>query len=750
MTRGDSRFILLAIWLILFPFLAWAPPSARAAGLTPEEEFEGGLAFYKKKDFARALESFQKFEKEYPSHPFRPDALFMQGQALRALDQWAEAGQVFSRAAGEHPLLSDYALFHQGEALQKTGERKESLEIFKRFTSLHPQSPRVLQASLKVAELHLQSGEYLQAVEVCESLLKKGLRKDFPARVLFLLGRARESLGEWTEAAKTYRQLWLRYPLHPLSKEAKRIGDSLIREKSLPVGKVPPEALYRRALHFYRAHLHELALREMEGLEGFSAKAYPKSYAGEPWVDELYFHRGMSLFRLKRYPMAAEVFALIVRHSRNEETTEKSFFWLARALFRQDRKEEALKTLSRHQKKYPRGPSMDQALFLRARIHEERKEISRAVAYYRQMAEGFSHSSLRFQAMWQSGWLLFREGKTSEAIQAWDHLQALGPNSPWMEKALYWKGRALKGSGRAPEAEEIFQQLLRNFPNSYYGVLAATPGGILLSGKEPPAILNERSLVPFSALKSQAEGWRNLHLEKGRLLLRLGLPSAAIEELEAAEEEAKTFGETTLEISRLYREAGEYHRSTFLVRKNFTLKPLADFPPEDGLSLYLLAYPLGNGIWVNQYAKEGNVDPALLCGVILEESRFNAQAVSPAGARGLMQVLPSTAKQIVQQMQIQTYSEELLFDPGLNLRLGSFYLARLLEEFGGRPTLALAAYNAGPHMVREWMARAPGSRDDEFVENIPYMETRNYVIRVISSARIYRMLYGGSKDLSSP
>jgi soluble lytic murein transglycosylase len=115
-----------------------------------------------------------------------------------------------------------------------------------------------------------------------------------------------------------------------------------------------------------------------------------------------------------------------------------------------------------------------------------------------------------------------------------------------------------------------------------------------------------------------------------------------------------------------------------------------------------------------------------------------------------MQVLPSTAQQVVQQMKVHPYSDELLFDPGMNLRLGSFYLTRLLEEFGGREILALAAYNAGPQLVREWMARTPSPRDDEFVENIPYAETRNYVIRVVGSARVYRLLYGGSKDPGNP
>jgi len=750
MTKRRNRSAPSGILLIIFPLLLLIYSSIWASPLTPEEEFAEGLALYKKTDFTQALKAFQKFEKEHSIHPLRPEALFMQGQALRALARWPEAGQAFSRAAGSHSILSDYALYYQGEAFHLAGERQKSLEIFQRLASLHPQSLRVPQAELKVAELYLQSAEYSQAAEVCENLLRKGPRKDFPAQALLLLGQARERLGQWPEAVKTYQELWLRYPLHPLSKEAKAAGDSLAKEKKLPGGKVPPEALFARALQFYRAHLHEGGLREMEGIEGFPPNAYPGRYAGERWIDDLYLYRGISLFRLKRYPKAAEVFNLVVRHSQHEEMAERSLFWRARTLFRMDREKESLKALSVYRKKYPRGSSLDQALYLEARICQERKEISRAVSIYREIAERFPHSALRFPAIWQSGWLLFREKDIPGALRAWDHLQALNPNSPWMEKVLYWKGRASEGMGRAREAEENYHKLLKNYPASYYGVLAATPGGALMSGKGRSIPLHDRPRLPFLGLKPQAAAPRSLHLEKGRFLTRLGFLSLAMEELEAAEEEGRAAEETLMEISHLYREVGEYYRSAALVRKNFNIRPLAGRPSEDRISLYLLAYPFGNESWINHYAKDRNLDPALLCAVILEESQFNPQAISPAGARGLMQVLPSTAQQLVQQMKVHPYSDKLLFDPGMNLRLGSFYLTRLLEEFGGREILALAAYNAGPQLVREWMANTPSARDDEFLENIPYAETRNYVIRVVGSARVYRLLYGGSKDPGNP
>jgi len=259
--------------------------------------------------------------------------------------------------------------------------------------------------------------------------------------------------------------------------------------------------------------------------------------------------------------------------------------------------------------------------------------------------------------------------------------------------------------------------------------------------KGPFPLPQDRPLSPFLEMKTNSSGTKVAHLEKGRLLARLTLLPLAVEELEAAEGEGANLEGLWMEISRLYREAEEFYRSNLLVRRKFALKPLIDRPSEKERSLYVLAYPLGNPSLVHRYSQNRNLDPSLLFALILEESRYQVQAVSPAGARGLMQVMPQTGRRIAKELKIHRFSEEQLFDPAVNIRLGSWYFARMLEEFGGKVHLALAAYNAGPHVVRKWLAAARSPGEDEFVENIPYTETRNYVIRVMGSAQVYRFLY---------
>ncbi|HCC32929.1 MAG TPA: lytic transglycosylase [Clostridiales bacterium] len=157
-------------------------------------------------------------------------------------------------------------------------------------------------------------------------------------------------------------------------------------------------------------------------------------------------------------------------------------------------------------------------------------------------------------------------------------------------------------------------------------------------------------------------------------------------------------------------------------------------------------YPLRYPEAVREYAGEASLDPILVAAVIRVESRFRADAVSPRGALGLMQVMPETGRWIAAQLGVAPFTPEMLFDPFLNLRMGTWYLAHLWEEFHGDPVLALAAYNGGRGRVREWIRRkgwSPGDENTSFpVQSIPYGETRRFVTAVLRDVGRYRLLHG--------
>ncbi len=744
--RERRLLFILFLWIAAL-FRLPDPSSPLAASRGSDQEWEEALALCKNKEYSRALPILQKLVEKDRQQSFHADALFMQARVLGALERWPEAAQVFARAGAVHNQLADYALFYQGKAWQKAGEGQKSIEAYQQLIHRYPDSLVVPRAQLKMAEIHLRVGEYARCAEICEQVLKKKSRKEISAQAWVFLGQAKEELGEWSRAMESYQEVWVQYPLLPLAQNLKSQWESLAKKKKIPVRKIPPTALLRRALFFYEARLYESAWKEMKKIEGFPLKSYPPAYAGESWVDELYLHRGLCQFHLKQYPQAIEVFRLVATHSRNEALAERSFFLSMRSLYRWGRKEEALQTFSLFQKTFPQGSFMDQAVHLQAQILEEQGKVPQALALYREFASSFPRSSLRFQATWQAGWLSFNNQNLPGAIQAWDCLQALSPPSPWAEKALYWKGKVLRAMERPSLAEDHYRRLRQDHPTSYYTQLASNPPDTFHVTKGFSAPLHHRLSGPLLPGKNSLPGNESEHLAKGKNLMRLGLFPQAREELGAAEEREKTAPGILKEIARLYREMEEYHRSALLVRRNFSLRGTGG-PLKENEDLYLLAYPLGHPSWINPYARNQNLDPALLSAVILEESRFHPQALSVAGARGLMQIIPQTGKQMARKVKLHPFTDGLLFEPEINLRLGSNYLALLLQEFGGREALALAAYNAGPGAVREWVRGKNNLQEDEFVENIPYRETREYVIRVLSSARVYRLLYGAPQSHS--
>ncbi|NWF57217.1 MAG: transglycosylase SLT domain-containing protein [Syntrophaceae bacterium] len=729
---------ILFFWVGIGILIFAAGPGAAPAQSDP---FAQGVLHYKKGEYSDALNIFRELEKVFKDPPFSADLAFMQGQVFRGLRSWPEAAEAFSRAGDGHPLLADYALFFQGESWHKAGEGEKSLAAFRRLIELYPQSLLVPQARLRTAEIHAQSADFPKAAEVCELILQGKPWKDTPAQAWFLLGQAREGLNQYSEAIQAYQETWRRYPLHGAAEKARARWESLAREKKITPPKIPGEALLQRALQFYQANQFETALKEMNRIEGLPAQKYPSFYAGERWVDDLYYHRGLCYFRLKQYAKAVENLDLVVRSSRNEGMAEKGLFSLFQALVRSGRREEALRIHDLLQAAYPRSSFLPQALHLKAGVYEDRGERDKAVSFYLAVADQFPQSPFRFPALWNVGWIQYQKREWAAALQAWERLKKADPPARWLEKALYWNGKALEKMGRAAEAKEQFRQLRQDHPTSYYSQLVSSRGLGPRASRGPFPVFQDPPLFSGGEMKANSPGTQSIHLEKGKLLARLALNSWAFDELEAAEEDGGSPEEKWIEVSRLYREIEEYYRSNLLVRRKFALKPLSGRSSEKERILHLLAYPPGNPSLINRYAQAYNLDPALLAALILEESRFQVQALSPAGARGLMQVMPQTGRQIAKELKVRPFSEDQLYDPAVNIRLGSWYFARMLEEFEGKVHLALAAYNAGPGAIRKWLAGNNHSAEDEFVENIPYLETRNYVIRVIGSAQVYRELY---------
>ena len=196
-------------------------------------------------------------------------------------------------------------------------------------------------------------------------------------------------------------------------------------------------------------------------------------------------------------------------------------------------------------------------------------------------------------------------------------------------------------------------------------------------------------------------------------------------------------------MSKAFFDLGDYYRSLILVLRNY--QPYLDGrTPETPADLWVLAYPQGYWDSIATYSKKYGQDPYFIAAIIREESQFQAAALSPAGARGVMQVMPQTGEWVARNVSVPGFDRSRLFEPDTAINVGTWYIGHLMKRFKGDPLFVAAAYNAGPEAVTSWLSRngSAGMERDVFVESIPFTETRGYVKKVLRNYAEYKRIYG--------
>ena len=368
-----------------------------------------------------------------------------------------------------------------------------------------------------------------------------------------------------------------------------------------------------------------------------------------------------------------------------------------------------------------------EALYRRAEILDDLDRREEAATAYRAVVARYPSREVGAKARWRLGWLAWLTGDARGAAEEWTRLTGRGVDSAYRIVALYWAGRARAAQGDGEVAERLFTQVLAEVPRSYYGVLAATR----LPGRAVPGV-KARVTLPDEPSQAVAADPGFARVE---LLRRIGLVEEAIGELEELAERATGDPVRLYGISGAYVKEERYHLALRILRR--ALAPLAATgDPALPQAFWETLYPLGWRSELMAAAQSAGLDPYLVAAVVREESSYYPRALSPVGARGLMQLMPDT------MAPPKGARADHLDDPAQNLRLGTRFLAALLREFGD-PRVAIAAYNAGPKRARQWWSKRRTDDLEAWVELIPYDETRLFVKRVVLSWNEYRRIYGG-------
>jgi soluble lytic murein transglycosylase len=374
---------------------------------------------------------------------------------------------------------------------------------------------------------------------------------------------------------------------------------------------------------------------------------------------------------------------------------------------------------------------------------EDQKQFDDAIAKYQQVAKHGEPAPQRAEGLWRVGWVNYR---TARYREAGEHLRALAEqhDSEFEPQALYWMGRAAEQSQQS-EAQEHYTKLCQRHRFTYYCQLArermktspipdASPDVAVASDEPQKNGETAATGVTRADIAQQTAYRRAIELKT------LGLDADAAQEVAVLTDRYSRDPDALVALSTMLSEVGAYHQALRLARARFRdqlERTGGTFAP----SLWNVAYPTGLLPTIKLQGAKG-VDPYLIAAIIREESQYDVKAVSRVGAIGLMQVMPATANNVAQRVGLPAVRREDLFDQETNIRIGVRYVEQLMEQFSGNVVYTIASYNAGPLAVGNWIAQNRGQGQDEFVELIPYQETRQYVKRVLRAYREYVRLGG--------
>lgn len=644
-------------------------------------------------------------------------------QAVTAYQQGevAPLAREFGTEAALTSPIRDYIRYVLADALARRGDLAGARAAAVALVDRDPDSRLAPRALLLAATLASTAGDEADAHAALKRLLERYPDSPEVPEALYLVGQTAEARQQLDVAAAAYRQVRV---LAPTTAYAEAAGDRLttLMQGGTPLPPISMGERIDRAERLLKGGVPKTAAEEAEAIASESRDAGIVLRALRVVAD--------GAARLKRYDAAARALELAANRAPVEQRARLRIDQ-ARMLIRAGHASKAQPMLTQVSTTGTESEIAD-ALGVHAGALEDTGRDTEAAALYRQIALRFPNRDVAGAAMWRLGWLAWLRGDIAAAGDQWARLAEAPGGRAFRGAALYWRGRAVEQARDRAAAEPIYLKVLAEAPRSYYGMLAArrVARAPETARRGPPVALPAK---PEDAVAADP-GFARVDL-----LRRIGLVEFAWEELEDVVQASVGDHVRLYGASAAYVRDERYHLALRIARRHFTALAVSGDPALPR-AFWEIIYPLGWRNEVADAAQRAGLDPYLVAAVVREESSYYPRAVSRAGARGLMQLMPATARPMADLRGLAFEGGSLLDDPRANLDMGASFLAGLLKEFGD-PRVALAAYNAGPKRARDWWKARRTHDMEAWVEQIPYDETRHYVKRVTLSWEEYRRIY---------
>jgi len=639
--------------------------------------------------------------------------------------EYAKAVDPLSRAKPRAGDLGEYVDFYLGTAYFQSGRTAEAVATLTDFEKEYPESLLLRDARVLYGSGLLADNRAKDAIAV----LQKD-RQPPRADLELALGKAYAGAGEPVKAAEILRNL---YVTMPLSAEASQADVELKQLASTT--QLPPVGPNGRRT---RADLLAKGRRFSEAAAEYRDLLNVVSPSDRP---EIQIALAVALRRSGDDREAKKVLDGM-ESSAGTEISIQRIFNLAE-IARSDNDEPGfLQYLGQLRQAAPTSFWLQQALLSEGNYYLLKPDYDKAIDAYRELQQRFPKGGRASYAHWKVAWLSLRQGRTAEAKTGFEQQIGLYPTSAEVPAALYWRARLAEEDKDSAMARAYYQKISERFRNFYYGELARRRLREIRADDDPqPYTLLDRvpAINAGTNITTSDPPTDNLRYQKAQVLENGALVDLAVRELQAAATEDKG-NWVTAATAKIYEDAGRYDGAIQVFKRavpNYFAVDLPTLPRPYWEALFPKPY------WpdLKKFSSQNALDPYLVASLIRQESEFNPGAVSRANALGLMQLLPKVGSSVARQEKLHHFSSEQLFTPEINLQLGTRYFRQMVDKFGTFE-YALAAYNAGSNRVDDWLGQGKYRDPQEFVESIPFTETREYVQAILRNANVYRQLYG--------
>jgi peptidoglycan lytic transglycosylase len=678
------------------------------------------------------------------SDPYRAPANFLLGDALSQLGRWKEAEKSYTTYLPLAPEIKAVTWQRIGAARKADANPLGATQAYSAALESSFDWTNTVAIRRALADLSLERGDYQGAVAHYDALRGKAVNA-WGAEMQWLAGSALSKAGDLTGAQRRWQAA---VDADPKSSYAHQAMVGLVES-----GASLDE--YQRGVVDYYNGLYQLAIEAFARLR----TADPTGRQGAAW-----YFTALSYLALGQTDKGlAELGNLIAAYPKSPYWADA---WLAKGRAQADagKRDDAIATYRELARVSPDAPQAPKALWRAAALLTEAGRTAEATEQYLALGRRYPAADEGWRGYQAAGLNYFRQSDWRRAGETWDEMARAALPTATRPAAYFWLGRAQAAAGEVEAAQRSWKAAIDSGPGSYYALRAAEwsskkaapgAGGAVSGTSTPTAQLPARLATPAQEAEELAAWLRSwagagsLTLpaavladsdwKRGQTLLTLGLRSQALAALDRVQQRQKSNPWTLVALALAFRDAGA-HRLSLLSAEAAAGLWKGGAMNSAPAALQRLAYPFPYADLIRQEARKANVDPRLLASMIRQESRFETSATSYAGAQGLMQVMPATAKGIASRLGWRDFEPQQTYWPYINVALGADYIGTWLANFDGSLVAALAAYNGGPGNAANWRKWAPGD-DDLMVALIDFNETRLYAQTVYAQYDTYKRLY---------